>query len=345
MCRLDETKISVVIPVHNGGMNFRKCLSSLAKAKPPPHELVVVVDGSKDDSSSIAREFKTLVLEVPKSGGPARARNLGAGMAEGDILFFLDADVTVTPDVLNQVSSAFTSDPSLAAVIGSYDDEPRASNFLSQFKNLFHHYIHQRADEKASTFWGACGAIRKKTFLSLGGFEESYKKPSIEDIELGYRLKKEGHSIRLIKSLQVKHLKRWGLFSLLKSDIFQRALPWTKLILHSRMFVNDLNTGIFDRISVILVYGLIGALAGSLIWLWLLLLAGGLLVSIIFLNMELYRFFTRKRGCWFALRSLAWHLFYYFYCGLTFAAGLIAYVLKKLFIPGKITQETQNHRA
>jgi GT2 family glycosyltransferase len=260
-------------------------------------------------------------------------------MAEGDILFFVDSDVAIPSGALSQVSSAFSCDTNLTAIIGSYDDEPRASNFLSQFKNLHHHYVHQRSSEQASTFWGACGAIRKKTFVSLGGFEESYKKPSIEDIELGYRLKKEGRSIRLIKSLQVKHLKRWGLFSLLKSDIFQRAIPWTKLIFHTRLFINDLNVKTSDRISVILTFGLLGNLIGLLIWPWLVPLAVALAISLFLLNADLYRFFRLKRGLLFAIQSVTWHWFYLFYCGFAFSLGTVGYLLGYCFL-----QEKTSHR-
>lgn len=71
----------------------------------------------------------------------------------------------------------------------------------------------------------------------MGGFDESYRKPSIEDIELGYRLKQAGLKIRLCKALQVKHLKRWEVVSLLRADFFYRALPWTELILRDRQFM------------------------------------------------------------------------------------------------------------
>ncbi|WP_413171851.1 hypothetical protein [Anabaena azotica] len=80
--------------------------------------------------------------------------------------FFVDADVAIAPDTINRVRLAFTQDTSLAAVIGSYDDTPVASNFLSQYKNLFHHYTHQNANEDAFTFWGSCAAIRRDIFLA-----------------------------------------------------------------------------------------------------------------------------------------------------------------------------------
>ena len=110
---------------------------------------------------------------------------------------------------MGRIAAAFQASPNLAALFGSYDDEPFESNFLSQYKNLFHHYVHQTAKVDASTFWSGCGAIRREVFLAIGGFEENYRRPTIEDIELGYRLKKTGHRIRLLKELQVKHLKRW----------------------------------------------------------------------------------------------------------------------------------------
>lgn len=121
----------------------------------------------------------------------------------------------------------FSRELDLAALIGSYDDAPGATNFLSQYRNLLHHYVHQTGNEEASTFWGACGAVRREVFLAMGGFDESYRQASIEDIELGYRLKRAGLKILLCKALQVKHLKRWEAGSLLKADFCYRALPWT----------------------------------------------------------------------------------------------------------------------
>jgi glycosyltransferase involved in cell wall biosynthesis len=135
--------VSIVIPVYNGGESFQTCLASLQQLMPPETEVVVVVDGGTDSSEQRARSFGAKVATFETAGGPARARNRGAQVATGDILLFLDADVTIHADTLPQVMKIFEERSDVAAVIGSYDDAPGAPNFLSQYKNLFHHYTHQ----------------------------------------------------------------------------------------------------------------------------------------------------------------------------------------------------------
>ena len=318
----NEMTLSVIIPVHNGGEKFRRCLSGITAAIPPADEIIVVADGDTDGSAQLAETMGIRVMRTPIRKGPASARNLGAHTAQGDILFFVDADVAILPDAIGQVKTLFKNQTDLAAVFGSYDDEPAETNFLSRYKNLLHHYVHQISHEDASTFWAGCGAIRRQIFMEFGGFDESYRKPCIEDIELGYRLKKAGYRIRLFKSLQVKHLKRWGIISLTKSDFFDRALPWTELILRDRQFVNDLNLRFSSRLSVMLTYSLLLALIGGFWWPGLFAIACGLILSLLIINAPVYRFFLQKQGVGFMIRILPWHWFYYFYSGLAFAIGL-----------------------
>lgn len=315
--------ISVIIPVYNGGEAFRRCLSSLTKASPQPSEVIVVADGDTDGSGQLAQDFGAKVIRVPTSGGPAKARNLGAKAASGDILFFIDADVEVHNNTIGQVATTFHQESELAALIGSYDDQPGAPNFLSQYKNLFHHYTHQTGSEDASTFWGACGAIRRDIFLAVGGFDQSYRLPCVEDIELGNRLKRKGYRIGLRKTIQVKHLKCWRTYSLLRADIFYRAIPWTAIILRDREMVNDLNLNLSNRVSVVLVYTLLAALIAvwwvSAAWVGV----AGLSLALLAINASVYQFFYQKRGFLFALQTVPWHWLYYFYSGLAFAIGLV----------------------
>lgn len=322
-----EPSVSIVIPVYNGGENFRQCLSSLAQFVPASTEIIVVIDGGTDGSLSLAQQSGAKVLTTSTNSGPAVARNLGAKAAQGDILFFIDADVTVNAKTLDQVVAFFCDHPEIAAIIGSYDDAPRAANFLSQYKNLFHHYMHQTAHEEASTFWGACGAIRRHIFLEIGGFDEVYRYPSIEDIELGYRLKRMGHQIQLCKSVQVKHLKHWGVISLLRAEVFYRAIPWTELIWRDRQFINDLNLQLSSRISVLLTYELLAMLIVGSWWQGAWVVAGMISLLLLTLNLSVYQFFQAKRGVWFSLRVIPWHWLYFFYSGLAFAIGTVRYHL------------------
>ncbi|MEK8020763.1 MAG: glycosyltransferase family 2 protein [Candidatus Parabeggiatoa sp.] len=317
-----QSNISIIIPVYNGGEAFHSCLVHAFALNPSPLEIIVVADGDTDGSRDLAQAFGAKVFINPISKGPAHARNIGAQNAHGDMLFFVDADVALPENALNYINQAFQTEPELAALIGSYDDAPAEQNFISQYKNLFHHYVHQTSCEQASTFWGACGAIRRDIFLESGGFDEQYRHPSIEDIELGYRLTGAGYRIKLVKALQVKHLKRWNASSLIKTDFLQRAIPWTFLILRDGKFANDLNLKMENRVSVILVYSLLLAL--PLAWQWsffsifIAFLACGLLV----INISVYRFFLKKRGFLFTLQMMPWHWFYYFYSGLAFATVL-----------------------
>lgn len=315
--------LSIIVPVRNGGEFFRQCLASLAQFAPSTAEVIVVIDGSDEASSFTARQFNVKVIQLAQNGGPARARNLGAQVATGEILFFLDADVAIEATTIHRVLTAFRTHAELDALIGSYDDAPGATNFLSQYKNLFHHYTHQTSSREASTFWGACGAIRRSVFFAMDGFDESYRVPCVEDIELGYRLKQAGYSIWLDHSVQVKHLKRWSALSLLKADFFYRALPWTELIWRDRQLVNDLNLQTASRVSVAAVYGLLAMLVLSYWWPDALTFAIGLVGLLLGLNAPVYQFFYQKRGFRFALAVIPWHWLYYGYSGLAFVLGSV----------------------
>lgn len=236
--------VSVIIPVYNGGEQLQRCLSALTQTLYKSWECIVVDDGSTDDSVAVAQRFGATVINSSQQpqGGPAHARNSGAQVANGDVLFFIDADVLVQPGTMGHAVATMLSDPELVACFGSYDDAPTQSNFFSQYRNLLHHFVHQTSSVDAGTFWSGCGMIRRDVFLEMEGFDtEAYPRPSIEDIDLGYRLRAHGYAIRLEKLLLVRHMKRWNLKNMIITDIRDRALPWTRLIVQGGELPNDLN--------------------------------------------------------------------------------------------------------
>lgn len=259
---------------------------------------------------------------------------------------FIDADVRVHPDTLARIDAHLRANPETVAVMGSYDDTPEDPGFVSQFKNLFHHFIHQHSKHHAWTFWAGCGAIRKNVFLEVGGFSEGYDRPCIEDIELGARLAGGGRRIDLEPTIQATHLKRWTLRSLVRTDVWDRAVPWLRLMLRTRHMPPDMNVTHAHRASVVLAVvgsALLAAAALEVIFgaspylpttLAMLVSVAAMLFG---LNLDLYRFFARKRGVLFAARSVPLHWLYYAYC----AAGVaIAVVLE---MRERIAGDTARH--
>jgi GT2 family glycosyltransferase len=261
------------------------------------------------------------------NGGQAAARNAGVHATTADVLLFVDADVVVAPDVVARVRSAFATRPNLAALFGSYDDRPRAGGVVSPYRNLLHHYVHQRGAAEAFTFWAGCGAVRRAAFTQVGGFDERAWRRAIEDIELGYRLRAAGHRIVLDPTLLATHLKRWTLRSMLWTDTMARALPWTRLMIEVPGAGSDLNLTLAQRASVALVGGGLGlaALALALAWPRLLWPAFALLAAVVVLNRDLYRYLAARRGVGFALASIPLHLLYFACSGVGFALAWIGY--------------------
>jgi glycosyltransferase involved in cell wall biosynthesis len=251
--------ISIIIPVYNGEETIGECLRAVSCSEYQDYECIVVDDGSNDDTLDIASKFPFKTIRVEKGPlGPANARNYGVEHAQGEFILFIDADVIIKPDTLTKVINEFEKHPETAALFGSYDENPASLNFVSQYKNLIHHFVHQQGHDSSATFWSGCGAIRREIFIKLGGFDaKQFPRPSIEDIDLGYRLKEAGYSTVLRRDIQVTHLKAWSLFGLINTDIFYRAVPWTALILRHSNIPNDLNLGISQRVSTVLLLGIL----------------------------------------------------------------------------------------
>jgi len=196
---------------------------------------------------------------------------------------------------------------------------------------------HQSSHEETGTFWTGCGAIRRAVFEAAGGFRETYHKPYLEDIEFGWRLHQAGKRIRLDKGLRVKHLKQWGLWKTLKTDLLDRAVPWTQLILRYRSMPADLNLRWGHRASVLLV-SLLAAGAGLELvrtavtwqpapwWMWFAGAAAGM-AGLVALNRGFYRFLAERRGWWFALRALPLHALHYLVSGIGFGIGVVGYLM------------------
>jgi glycosyltransferase involved in cell wall biosynthesis len=223
-------EISVVIPVYNEQENLGKCLEAVYQSKYPPCEVIVVDDCSTDDSLAVAERFPCRVIKLQEKHGAARAKNRGAEEAKGDIIFFTDADVLLEGDTLSLMVENF-ADPQISGVVGLLGEDARYSNFCSDYKNLWMHYTYARLSANTGAFYTSAAAIRRDVFKKSGGFDENYRGASVtEDAEFGQRLLTAGHKIYLDKRMTVRHLKRYYLIELIKTDFWRSyGLTMTRL--------------------------------------------------------------------------------------------------------------------
>lgn len=320
--------VSIIVPTHNNHRLAQRCIAALTAATYQKSEIIVVDDGSTDQGALASFPPAVRVERLRERSGPAAARNHGARQALGDVLLFIDADVLVRPETVSQVAARFEHDTELAAVFGSYDDVGGEKNFVSQYKNLRHHFTHQQGRPDVTTFWAGCGAVRREAFAAAGGFDERrYEEPCVEDIELGYRLSAAGSKISLDKRIQVQHLKRWEFSTLLYADVFLRAIPWTKLLLQLRRTTYDLNLQMRERLSAGLTGLFVAAALFGLLTPLLFAAAAGFLLMYLAVNRTWYLFLFKKRGLRFTIAALPMDLLYYSYSGAIFAFYWTRHVL------------------
>ncbi|MGB0905390.1 MAG: glycosyltransferase, partial [Mangrovicoccus sp.] len=299
--------ISVIMPAFRAAELLPKVLPPLLKMLEDGEvsEVIVVDDQSPDNTAELAAEMGAKVLVMPENGGPGAARNFAAEHAIGDVLWLVDSDVIAQPGGPAAIRAGFAQQR-VEAVFGRYDDKPEGSPWYSRYKNLMHRFYHGPVERDASSFWAGCGAITKQTYLRLGGFDvDTYKVPSIEDIEFGNRIYADGGRIRVMPDLQGKHLKVWTISNGIFTDIFRRALPWSRLMIARSGLSNDLNVGWAERfragIAGLLVISLLALPFAFQLW-WLTLVLAMIAIGI---NWTLLRFFVANGGVVFAAKALS----------------------------------------
>lgn len=264
--------LGVVVPATDRPATLERCTAALEAGERRPDRL-------------------TLQLE-PAGTGPAAARNLGAADCEADVLVFVDSDVEVHPDALARIARRFAAEPELAALFGAYDDDPAAPGLTSRYRNLLHHHVHAGAGGEAETFWAGLGAVRRDEFEAAGGFDaELFPLASVEDVELGMRLRRRGRRIVLDPRVRGRHLKAWTPLSMVRTDFGRRGVPWARLLLRERAHSTALNLGWRRRAAAASSVCLLGALLarrGRL--------AGAALLANLLLERDLYALLARRGG-------------------------------------------------
>lgn len=319
----ESVDVSVIMPTIFWTGTFERCarrILAVIDATPVKAEVIFAFDGVPPATPSWLNRPGVRIVSTGVRSGPAIARNRAAELATGEILFFVDADVELATDTLDRIDTAFAADPDLVGLFGAYDDEPTAMGVASVFRNLLHHHTHASHPGQAVTFWSGCGAIRRRVFLDVGGFDENFAYPSVEDIELGMRIVADGGRILLAPDLLCKHLKHWTLGSMIHTDIVHRASPWTRLIVNSHALPDTLNLDWRSRVSgvcsLLLAVCVLVSCVSAPNMIWGALACGLVLLA---LNGDFYSLCLKKHGAGFAVSAMFLHWCYFVYSSTTFA--------------------------
>jgi len=206
-------EISIVIPVKDRADELQRCLTSISNLNYPQEKLQIIVvdDGSCDDSAQVARNHGALA--VPSGGcgrGPAAARNVGAALAGGEILAFIDSDCSASREWLNELLPAF-GNPQMAAVGGQVDgmcNQSIVDRYESTMSSLSLGSRERTGSSGSDTFYlPSCNLlVRRSAFRSAGGFKDEMHVG--EDVDLTWRLRDSGWTIAYIPAGNVLHEHR-----------------------------------------------------------------------------------------------------------------------------------------
>lgn len=311
--------VSAIVPAYNAEATLEEALAALRTTLRPGDELILFDDGSIDATGAIAARAGARVLHNHQAPlGPAHGRNKGGAVATGDLLFFVDADVVIAPDALDLLVRAMM-DGNAAAAFGSYDDRPPSRRLSSLYMNLRHHFVHQGGSRDASTFWAGIGLIRREVFEAVDGFDARlFSTSSIEDVELGMRLVGAGHRVLLVPEAQGTHLKAWTLGQVWRTDIFRRAVPWSRLIADGQVVGADLNVAPRERRNAALAMALVPAAALPFLWPPLALAPAAVAAGYVIGNRDFFGFLARRLPRRALPGAAVMHWCYHIYASATF---------------------------
>ena len=301
--------VAVVVPAHQAVGQLGLCLDGLLAAGFAKDEILVVDDGSRDGTGAVASAAGIRVLRNDTAQRPARARNAGVAATQSDIVVFVDADVVLHPGASDRIRAFFRDEPGYGALIGSYDSAPASPRWVSRYRNLLHHYVHQNSNTEASTFWTGIGAVQRAAYESAGGLDPAWE--NIEDVELGLRLVEQGHRIRLDPALQGTHLKDWTLQSMWRTDWKGRAVPWSRLLRERRTQTGDLNLSLGHQISGAAIAAFAGLILLTPLLPFLVWPALAAFAVFVASNARFLRFLAQVGGPGFAAAALFYHAAHY----------------------------------
>ena len=212
-----DCPVSIVSAVFNGEKTIAATLRGILEQDVPLLEVIVIDDGSTDNTPQIVQSFPGIKYFFQPNQGPASARNKGAELASGEILLFTDSDCIPEPGWVRKIIPYF-ADPSVGVSAGSYGIANPGSILARSIHKeiIYRHTVLMPVYPKV--FGSYNFAIRKNLFRELGGFNTVYRSPSGEDNDLSYKVIQAGYKIYFARDSIVKHYHPTSLLKYLREQ-------------------------------------------------------------------------------------------------------------------------------
>jgi GT2 family glycosyltransferase len=287
--------ISIIVPIGKATSVLNDCIGALLTTKSSNAEIILVFDREVDNYFFVFPHRSVRIVFTGKQSGPAYTRNLGAKYANGEVLFFIDSDVIVHQGTFSAILHCLM-DENCDVLTGVYSYDCGYTNYASIFKNIWMRTTYLMLKNPVPVVNSALMAIHREAFDKVGGFDNSYLTPSLEDSDLGRRLNSQGLRCCISKDFCAIHRKRYSIGALIKTD-FSRSIAETRLLLRHGLFVSRLRLGssvpvcYFISIPILVV-----SCFFTIISFWVpesLLYASFLLILFYFLNYWILRQFNR----------------------------------------------------
>ena len=199
-------KISVIVCTYNGARTLRECLSALATLDYPNYEVIVVNDGSTDETAAIARDYPVRLIEQSNKGLSA-ARNAGLAASDGEIIAYIDDDAFPHRYWLRYLAAVFSRSAHVG--IGGPNLPPAGDGFVAEcVANALGNPLHVLlSDEIAEHIPGCNMAYRKEALITIGGFDPRFRAAG-DDVDICWRLQDRGWTIGFCATALVWHHRR-----------------------------------------------------------------------------------------------------------------------------------------
>lgn len=259
-----SASVSIVIPAYNAATTISQTVEACLAQRYPAEtlEVIVVDDGSTDETEKTLTSYPVVYLKQ-KNAGPAAARNQGWKKAQGEIVFFTDADCIPEPDWVSRIIAHY-NDATIGAVGGSYGiANPGQLLADCVYQEIIARHRRMPCSPRALGSYNL--SVRRDILVRVNGFDESYRMASGEDNDLSYNIRKAGFQLVFEPQALVSHYHPSRLNSYLRSQFWHGFWRVRLYRAHPDMSGGDDYSGVVDYLQPVIALLVIGMLP----WWWL----------------------------------------------------------------------------